>query len=55
LDPEQYFSRYFSRNRNYTFLKGYAGKIGYCDVFYAEMWGMYIGMDLAQRQWITHF
>jgi ribonuclease HI len=42
------------RNSNGTFLKGYARKIGSCDALHAEMWGMYIGMDLARRQGITH-
>ena len=29
-------------------------KIGSCDALYVEMWDMYIGMDMARRQGITH-
>ncbi|GAU34538.1 hypothetical protein TSUD_219210 [Trifolium subterraneum] len=32
----------------------FARKIGSCDALHAEMWGMYIGIDLARRQGITH-
>jgi len=28
--------------------------VGSCDALHAEMWGMYIGMDMARRQGITH-
>ena len=35
-------------------LNSYARKIGSCDALHAEMWGMYIGMDMARRQGITH-
>ncbi|MCH88188.1 non-LTR retroelement reverse transcriptase, partial [Trifolium medium] len=31
-------------------LQGYTQKIGVCDALYAEMWAMYVGMNLAQRQ-----
>ena len=35
-------------------MNSYARKIGSCDALLAEMWGMYIGMDIARRQGITH-
>jgi ribonuclease HI len=35
-------------------LNSYARKIGSYGVLHAEMWGMYIGMDMAQRHGITH-
>ena len=30
-------------------------KIGTCDAFHAEMWGMNIGLDMAWRKNTTHF
>jgi hypothetical protein len=30
-------------------VSSFARKIGSCDVLYAEMWGMYIGMNLARK------
>jgi hypothetical protein len=35
------------RNSNGRWTKGYAKKIGSCDVFHAEMWGLYLGLDMA--------
>ena len=35
-------------------MNSYARKIGSCDALHAKMWGMYIGMDMAQSQGITH-
>jgi Mrp family chromosome partitioning ATPase len=35
-------------------LSSFALKIGSCDALHAEMWGMYIIIDLARRQGITH-
>ncbi|GAU26504.1 hypothetical protein TSUD_361370 [Trifolium subterraneum] len=35
-------------------LSSFARKIDSCDALHAEMWGMYIRMDLARRQGITH-
>jgi hypothetical protein len=35
-------------------LVSYARKLGTCDALVAEMWGMYLGMDLAMRQGMTH-
>ncbi|PNX96857.1 receptor-like kinase [Trifolium pratense] len=35
-------------------LSSFARKIGSCDALHAEMWGMYIRMDLARRQGISH-
>ncbi|WJX23886.1 hypothetical protein P8452_13068 [Trifolium repens] len=42
------------RDSNGKWIKGYSRKIGSCDALHAEMWGMYLGMDLAWRQGITH-
>ena len=28
-------------------LKGYIQKVGVCDALHAEMWGMYLGLDMA--------
>jgi len=42
------------RDSNGNCLNSYARKIGSCDAIHAEMWGMYIGMDMARRQGITH-
>jgi ribonuclease HI len=42
------------RDSNGNCLSSFARKIGSCDALHAEMWGMYIGMDLARRQGITH-
>jgi ribonuclease HI len=39
---------------NENCLNSYARKIGSCDALHAEMWGMYIGVDMARRQGITH-
>ncbi|GAU42748.1 hypothetical protein TSUD_77850 [Trifolium subterraneum] len=38
------------RNSDGRWIKGYARKIGTCDALSAEMWGMYLGMQLAWRQ-----
>jgi hypothetical protein len=40
---------------NGRWIHGYTQKIGTCDAFYVEMWGIYERMKLAQRRWITHF
>ncbi|KAK2359284.1 SKP1 protein [Trifolium repens] len=40
------------RNSDGTWLKGYSRKLGICDVLHAEMWGMYLGLDLARREGI---
>ncbi|MCI40706.1 ribonuclease H protein, partial [Trifolium medium] len=37
-----------------TCLARYARKLGACDALHAEMWGIYIGMDLAWRRGTTH-
>jgi hypothetical protein len=42
------------RDTNRRYLKGFAPMIGSCDGFYVEMWRMYIDMDLAWKQKITH-
>ncbi|MCI18492.1 non-LTR retroelement reverse transcriptase [Trifolium medium] len=42
------------RDSSGTCLNSYARKISSCDALHAEMWGMYIGMDLTRRQGITH-
>ena len=33
-------------------LKGYIKKVGVCDVLHAELWGMYLGLDMAWREHI---
>ncbi|RHN70125.1 putative ribonuclease H-like domain-containing protein [Medicago truncatula] len=35
-------------------LISYARKIGACDAFHAEMWVMYLGLELVRRRGITH-
>ncbi|GAU44619.1 hypothetical protein TSUD_378970 [Trifolium subterraneum] len=42
------------RDNNDICLSSFARKIGSCDALHAEMWGMYIGMDLTTRKRITH-
>jgi len=42
------------RDSNVNCLNNYARKIGSCDALHVEMWGMYIGVDMARRQGITH-
>jgi len=43
------------RDSSENCLNSYARKIGSCDALHAEMWVMYIGMDMARRRGITHF
>ncbi|PNY15883.1 ribonuclease H, partial [Trifolium pratense] len=31
-------------------MKGYIRKTGVCDAFHAELWGMYLGLDMAWRE-----
>jgi hypothetical protein len=33
-------------------MKGYIKKIGVCDAFYAKLWGMYFGLDMAWKEYI---
>jgi len=42
------------RNSDGRWLKGYCRKIGTCDALTAEMWGMFLGMQLAWRQGFHH-
>jgi len=35
-------------------IKGYTKKIGLCDTFYAELWGMYMSLDIVWRENVTH-
>ncbi|CAJ2627891.1 unnamed protein product [Trifolium pratense] len=42
------------RNSDGRWIKGYAKKIGSCDSFHAEMWGLYLGLDMAWRDHISH-
>ncbi|GAU23111.1 hypothetical protein TSUD_305580 [Trifolium subterraneum] len=42
------------RNNDGICVSSFARKIGSCDALHAEMWGMYIGMDLARRKGVTH-
>ncbi|GAU35182.1 hypothetical protein TSUD_319920 [Trifolium subterraneum] len=41
------------RDSNGQWIHGYTQKIGACDALHAEMWGMYVGMNLARRQGVT--
>lgn len=34
--------------------KGYSKKFGVCDALQAEMWGMYLRLELARREQISH-
>jgi ribonuclease HI len=42
------------RNSDGRWIKGYAKKIGSCDAFHAEMWGLYLGLDMAWRDHISY-
>ncbi|GAU32767.1 hypothetical protein TSUD_323350 [Trifolium subterraneum] len=35
-------------------IKGFSRKIGACDALHAEMWGMYLGMDIAWMDGLSH-
>ena len=35
------------RDSDGRWIKGYTKKIGSCDVFHAELWGIYLGLDRA--------
>jgi hypothetical protein len=43
------------RNSDGRWIKGYAKKIGPCDAFHAEMWGLYLSLDMAWRDHISYF
>jgi ribonuclease HI len=36
-------------------IKGFARKIEACDALHAEMWDLYIGLDMTQWENISHF
>ncbi|MCH88942.1 ribonuclease H protein [Trifolium medium] len=38
------------RNSDGRWMKGYIKKIGVCDAFHAELWGMYLGLDMAWKE-----
>lgn len=40
------------RDTGGRWLKGYIRKIGVCDALHAEMWGMYLGLEMAWREHI---
>ena len=42
------------RDSDGRWIKGYFKKIGMCDAYHVEMWGMYLGLDLAWRENTTH-
>jgi len=42
------------RNSDDRWIKGYSQKIETCDAICVEMWGMYLGMQLAWRQGFHH-
>jgi len=41
------------RDSNDKWLKGFVCKIGVCDALHAEMWGLYIGLELAWRDGVS--
>ncbi|MCI46118.1 ribonuclease H protein, partial [Trifolium medium] len=42
------------RDSDGRWLTGYSRKIGTCDALGTEMWGMYLGMQIAWRQGYHH-
>jgi len=42
------------RDADGKWIKGYTKKIGACDALHAEMWGLYLGMEMAWREHIDH-
>jgi len=42
------------RQSNGTWIKGFSRKIGACDALHAEMWGLYLGLDMTWREGISH-
>jgi ribonuclease HI len=42
------------RDSDGRWINGFSNKIGVCDALHAEMWGMYLGLDLARREVIMH-
>ncbi|GAU31578.1 hypothetical protein TSUD_54010 [Trifolium subterraneum] len=38
------------RKSDRRWVKDYIKKIGLCDAFYAELWGMYLGLDMAWKE-----
>jgi len=40
------------RNLDGRWIKGYIKKIGSCDALHAEMWGVYLGLEMAWRDHI---
>ena len=42
------------RDSERIWLKGYIRKIEICDALHAEIWGMYIGLEMAWREPSTH-
>jgi len=35
-------------------IKGFSCKIGACDTLHAKMWGLYLGLDMAWREGLSH-
>ncbi|GAU31501.1 hypothetical protein TSUD_332760 [Trifolium subterraneum] len=42
------------RDSDGRWIKGFTRKIGACDALHAEMWGMYLGIDIAWRDGLSH-
>jgi ribonuclease HI len=42
------------RDSDGRWIKGYTKKIGACDALHAEMWGLYLGLDMAWREHYSH-
>ncbi|GAU24368.1 hypothetical protein TSUD_390770 [Trifolium subterraneum] len=42
------------RDSDGRWIKGYTKKIGTCDALHVEMWGLYLGLDMAWREHFSH-
>jgi len=41
-------------NSKGRWIKGYIRNIGVCDALHAEMWGMYLGLDMTRKERTSH-
>lgn len=42
------------RNDDGWWIKGYTNKIDSCDALHAQMWGLYLSLDMARQDRISH-
>ena len=42
------------RQSDGRWIKGFSRKIGACDALHAEMWGLYLGLDMAWSEGLSH-